>query len=59
MGQVGKRHKIIPITRACPWFPLANFTVDLVGENIEKCDMQSLTEKFNPPYLRNRKLETV
>ena len=34
--QLGKRHKIIPIPWACPVFPLANFTVSLVGTNIEK-----------------------
>ena len=46
-----KMHKIIPITWACPVFPLANFTVVLVGTNIEKCDMQFVTEKLSPPYL--------
>ena len=45
------RHKIIPIPLACPVFPLANFTVALVGTNIEKCDMQFVTATFTPPYL--------
>ena len=32
-------------------FPLADFTVALVGENIEKCDMQFATETFPPQCL--------
>ena len=46
-----KQHKIIPIPWACPMFPLANFTLDLVGTNIEKCDMQFLNPTLSPPYL--------
>ena len=51
MGQLVKQHKIIPMNWACPVFPLANVTLALVGENIEKCDMQFVTLKFSPPYL--------
>ena len=51
MEQLGKRHKIIPINWACPVFPLAIFKVELVGTNIDKCDMQFVTAKFSPPYL--------
>ena len=51
MGQLGKRHKIIPIPWACPMFPLAIFKVTLVGTNIEKYDMQFVTAAFVPPYL--------
>ena len=46
--QLGKRHKIIPIPWACPMFPSANFTVALVGTNIGKYDMQSVTATFAP-----------
>ena len=48
MEQLGKCHKIIPSTWACPVFPLASFTVALVGTNIEKCDMQFVTENYFP-----------
>ena len=51
MEQLGKRHKIIPIPWAYPVFPLAHFTVALVGTNIEKCDMQFVTATFAPPSL--------
>ena len=51
MEQLGKQHKIIPIPRACPVFPLENFKVALVGTNIENCDMQFLTLTLTPPYL--------
>ena len=51
MCQLVKQHKIIPITWACPVCPLANVILALVGENIEKCDMQFVTLKFSPPYL--------
>ena len=51
MLQLGKRRKIILIPWVCPVFPLASFTVALVGENIENCDMQFVTAKFAPPYL--------
>ena len=53
MENVGKRHIINPIPWVHPVFPLENFTVDLVGTNIEKCDMQFMTAKFAPPSLRN------
>ena len=39
MGQLGKRHKTIPITWEFLMFPLANFKLALVGTNIEKYDM--------------------
>ena len=48
MEHIGKRHKIIPIPWACLVFPLASFTVDLVGTNIEKCDMKFVTATFAP-----------
>ena len=51
MEQVGNQHKIIPITWAFPVFPLASFTLDLVGGNIEKFDMQIVTSAFAPTYL--------
>ena len=51
MEQLGKRHKIIPVPWACPMFSLANFTVTLVGTNIENCDMQFVNAKFSPPSL--------
>ena len=51
MGQLVKFHKIITITWACPIFTLANFTLDLVGTNIEKCDMQFVTAKIYSTYL--------
>ena len=59
MEQLGKRDKIIPIPWACPVFPLASFTLALVGTNIEKRDMKFVTEKFSPPSLRNNKVDTV
>ena len=57
--QLGKRHGIIPITWACPVFPLASFIVALVGINMENCDMQFLTPTFAFPYLWNFKVDTV
>ena len=51
MEKLGKQHKIIPIPWACTVFTLVNFTVELVGMNIENCDMQFVTAKFAPPYL--------
>ena len=51
MGQLLKHHKRIPNAWACTVFLLDNLKVDLVGMNIEKCDMQFLTETFAPPYL--------
>ena len=51
MGQLEKQHKTIPIPWACHVFPLVNFTLALVGMNIEKCDMQFLTHKLDPTYL--------
>ena len=59
MEQLGKQHKIIPINWVCPVFPLTILTVASVVTNIEKCDMQFVTETFAPPYLRNNKVETV
>ena len=59
MGQLGKRHKEIPITLACRVFPLSNFTVDLVGTNIERCGMQFVTVTFAPTYLLNNTVETI
>ena len=32
-------------------FPLASFTLALVGKSIEKCDMQFMTATFDPPHL--------
>ena len=51
MEQLGKIHKIIPITWACNVFPLSNFTVDLVETNIENYDIQFVTAIFAPTYL--------
>ena len=51
MAQLGKGHKMIPITWACPVFPLSSFTVAFFGANIEKCDIQFVTAIFAPPYL--------
>ena len=51
MEQLGKRHKTIPITWEYNVFTLASFTVALVGKNIEKCDMQFLTETFSTTSL--------
>ena len=51
MGKLVKQNKIIPITWECIVFTLADFTVELIDTNIEKCDMQFLTEIFIPPYL--------
>ena len=48
MEQLGKRHKIIPIPWVCPMFPLASFSVALVGTNIEKCDIQFVTVTLSP-----------
>ena len=59
MEQLEKRNKITPITWACPMFPLANFTVDLVGTDIENCDMKFVTEAFSPTSLWNNTVETV
>ena len=59
MAQLGKRHIIIPIPWECPVFPIANFTVALVGTNIEKCDIQFVTENNSPPYLQNNTVEIV
>ena len=51
MGQLGKQRKVNPITLEFTVFPFTNFTVALVGANIEKCDMQFVTETCSPPYL--------
>ena len=59
MGKLGKINKIIPITWACLVFQLANFTVDLIGTNIEKCDMQFMTSTFAPPYLWKNTVQTI
>ena len=59
MGQLGKRHKIIHIPWSCLVFTLANFTVALVGTNIEMCEIQFLTAIFAPPSLRKNTVETV
>ena len=53
MEQLGKINKRILITWACTLFPLANFTVALVGKNIEKCDIQFVTAIFAPLNLGN------
>ena len=46
MGKLGKGHKIIPITWACPMFPLVNFTVAFVGEfQIPEVDFALILEK--------------
>ena len=52
MVNLVKRHKIIPIPWVCPVFPLANFTVALVGTNIEKCDIQFVIETIYPLSLK-------
>ena len=49
MEQLVNQHKKTSITWACPVFPLASFTVPLVGTNIEKCDIQFATATFDPP----------
>ena len=59
MEQLVKRHEIIPIHWACRVFPLANFTVALVGTNIEKCDIQFLAATFDSPSLQNNTVEIV
>ena len=59
MEQLLKQHKIISINWACPMFPLASFKVDLVGGEIDKCDMQFLTATPYPLYLLNKTVETV
>ena len=51
MGQLVKQHKIIPITWACHMLPLANFTLVLVGTNIEKYDMQFVILTLSPTPL--------
>ena len=40
-------------------FPLANFTLDLVGKNIEKRDMQFVTPPFYPKYVWNNTVKIV
>ena len=50
MGQLFKCYKIITIPWLYPMFPLADFTLTLVGTNIEKCDIQFSTPTFSPPY---------
>ena len=59
MGQLGKTNKIIPIPWACPVLPLSNLKLTLVGTNMEKCDMQFVTETLSPKYLLNNTVETV
>ena len=59
MGQLGNQHKTIPIPWARLVFPLASFTLWLVRTNIEKCDMQFVTETFSPPFFLNNTVETV
>ena len=51
MGQIVKQHKIIPISWACTMFLLANLTLALVGVNMEKCDIQFVTQTLAHPYL--------
>ena len=51
MEQLGKQHKIISIPWEFTVFPLANFTVSLVGKNKEKCDMQFVTATLAPTSL--------
>ena len=59
MVQLGKQHKINPITWAYTVFPLANFTLGFAGTNIEKCDMKFVTPTFSLPPLRNNIVENV
>ena len=59
MGQLVKQHKIILIVWAYPVFILTNFTLALVGTNLENCDMQFVKEIFSPTYLLNNTVETV
>ena len=40
-------------------FPSENFTVALVGTNIEKREMKFVTEMFSPPCLLNNTVETL
>ena len=51
MGQFIKQHKIIPIAWEFHVLLLANFTLALVGENIENCDRKLVTPKFSPSSL--------
>ena len=51
MKKLGEGNNIIPIHCGCPVFPLASFTVALVGKNIEKCDIQFVAATFAPPFL--------
>ena len=48
MEKLVKRHKIITINWACPVFPLASFTVALVGKNTEKYVIRFVTTIFPP-----------
>ena len=57
MEHLGKRHKIIPITWERAVFPLASFTVALVGTNIEKCGIQFVTATFDIPPFKNKTVE--
>ena len=56
---LGKQHKATPIPWERPVFQLDNFTVDLVKTNIEKCDMQFVTETFTPQSIFNNTVGTV
>ena len=59
MGKLGKQHKTTPTTWACPVFQLANFTLALVGMNIEKREMKFVTPEFSPPFFGNNTVETA
>ena len=59
MEQLVKQHKITPIPWVFPVFPLANFTVAVVGTNIKKCDILFVIATFNLSSLLNNKVKTV
>ena len=59
MEQLGKCLNITPIPWEYTMFPLASFTVALVGTNIEKCDMQFVTATFASTYLWNKKVDNL
>ena len=46
MVKLVKRRKIIPIPWACPVFPVANFTLDLVGINTKNREIIFLLQHW-------------
>ena len=59
MGKLVNKHKIIPITWECIVLPPENFTLDLVGANIEKRDKRLVTPRFDPESLYNNIFDAV